>query len=66
LVELPPMKLKVRVEGSAEKKVELDGPLLVEEEDIGATLEESVSGRETSKTTTNYDDLCHGDMYRIE
>ena len=39
--------------------------MLVEEEDIGATLEKSVSGRETSKTTTDYDDLCHGDMYRM-
>jgi len=33
--------------------------LLVKKEDIGATLEKSVNCGETSKTTTNYDDLCH-------
>jgi hypothetical protein len=38
---------------------ERDGPLLVEEENIGTTLEKSVSCREAGKTTTDYDDLCH-------
>ena len=33
--------------------------MLVEKENIGATLEKSVSCGETSKTTTDYDDLCH-------
>jgi hypothetical protein len=33
--------------------------LLVEEENIGTTLEKSVSCREAGKTTTDYDDLCH-------
>ncbi len=33
--------------------------LLVEQEDICATLEESVCGRETSETTTDDDNLGH-------
>jgi hypothetical protein len=36
--------------------------LLVEEEDVGTTLEKSVCCRETGKTTTDYDDLCHVDV----
>lgn len=62
LVEFPPIKLKVRAEGykSGRKgKEKRDGPLLVEEENIGPTLEKSVGCGETSKTTTNYDYLCH-------
>lgn len=49
------------VVGSARKKelMERDAPLLVEQENIGATLEKSVSCREASKTTTDYDYLCH-------
>lgn len=39
-----------------------DVPLLVEEENIGPTLEKSVCGGEASKTTTNYDYLCHEDV----
>ena len=31
--------------------------MLVKQEDIGAALQESVSGRETSETTTDDDDL---------
>ena len=67
LVEFPPMKLKVRVvtkvvaRGKG-KKMRDDVPLLVEEEDIGPTLEKSVCGGEASKTTTNYDYLCHEDV----
>jgi len=34
-------------------------PLLVEEENISASLEESVSGRETGETASDNDDLCH-------
>jgi hypothetical protein len=41
------------------KKERRDVPLLVEEEDIGTTLEKSVCCREAGKTTTDYDDLCH-------
>ena len=33
--------------------------MLVEEEDIAATLEESVRGRKTGETTTDDDDLSH-------
>jgi len=33
--------------------------LLVEEEDIGTTLEKSMCCRKTSKATANYDDLSH-------
>jgi hypothetical protein len=36
--------------------------LLVEEENIGSTLEKSMCGRETSKTTTDYDGLSHKDV----
>jgi hypothetical protein len=36
-------------------------PLLVEEEDISATLEKGMRGREACETTTDYDDLCHED-----
>jgi hypothetical protein len=36
--------------------------LLVEEENISPTLEKSVCGGEASKTTTNYDYLCHEDV----
>lgn len=67
LVEFPPMKLKVRVvtkvvaRGKG-KKMRDDVPLLVEEENIGPTLEKSVCGGEASKTTTNYDYLCHEDV----
>jgi hypothetical protein len=39
-----------------------DGPLLVEEENIGTTLEKGVCCREAGKTTTDYDDLCHEDV----
>ena len=66
LVEFPPMKLKVRVVtkvvARGEKKMRDDVPLLVEEENIGPTLEKSVCGGEASKTTTNYDYLCHEDV----
>lgn len=52
-------RLKKR-KGKRERK--RDGPLLVEEENIGTTLEKSVSCREAGKTTTDYDDLCHVDV----
>jgi len=44
------------------RETERDAPLLVEEENIGSTLEKSVCGGEASKTTTDYDDLCHKDV----
>lgn len=37
----------------------VDIPLLVEKQNISASLEESVSGRETGKTASDNDDLCH-------
>ena len=37
--------------------------MLIKEEHIGAALEESVGGRETSKTTTDDDDLSHGKFW---
>ena len=40
-------------------ETERDAPLFIEEENIGSTLEKSVSGREAGKATTDYDDLCH-------
>ena len=46
--------------GKRERKWENE-PLLVEEENIGTTLEKSVCCREAGKTTTDYDDLCHVD-----
>jgi hypothetical protein len=52
-------RLKKR-KGKRERK--RDGPLLVEEENIGTTLKKSVCRRETGKTTTDYDDLCHVDV----
>jgi hypothetical protein len=39
-----------------------DVPLLVEEENIGPTLEKSVCGGKAGKTTTDYDDLCHKEV----
>jgi len=42
--------------GEREKK---NRPLLVDEENIGTTLEKSMRGGETGKATTDYDDLCH-------
>jgi len=33
--------------------------LLVEKEDVSASLEKSMSGRETGKTASDNDDLCH-------
>ena len=68
LVEFPPMKLKVGAEGHKSgrqgKEKRRDAPLLVEEENIGSTLEKSVCGGQAGKTTTDYDDLCH--MMSIE
>jgi hypothetical protein len=37
----------------------VDIPLLVEKQNISASLEKSVSGRETGKTASDNDDLCH-------
>lgn len=39
--------------------------LLVKEEDVRASLEESVRGRETGETAANNDDLCHSDMQDV-
>lgn len=39
--------------------------LLVKEEDVRASLEESVCGRETGETAANNDDLCHSDMQDV-
>jgi hypothetical protein len=53
-------RLKKRKGKKREK--ERDGPLLVEEENIGTTLEKGVCCREAGKTTTDYDYLCHVDV----
>ena len=45
-----------------ERERERDGPLLVEEENIGTSLEKSVCCREAGKTTTDNNDLCHVDV----
>jgi hypothetical protein len=41
------------------EKMRLDLPLLVNEEDIAAALENSVSSRKTGETTTDDDNLSH-------
>lgn len=39
--------------------------LLVKEEDVRASFEESVCGRETGETAANNDDLGHSDMQDV-
>lgn len=48
-----------------EKKATGHSRLLVKEEDVRASLEESVCGRETGETATNNDDLGHSDMQDV-
>ena len=61
LVELPPMNLGVEEgEKVASRRNEGDGiRLFVEEDDIGTSFEESVSGRETGETTTDDNNTSH-------
>jgi hypothetical protein len=60
LVELPPMKLQTKKdELSGAKRCEFGIPLLVKEKNISASLEETVSSRETSETASDNDCLCH-------
>jgi len=68
LVELPPINLegKERERVLSRRDEGDDIRLLVEENDICTSLEESVGGRETGETTTNDDNASHRGQDRRE
>lgn len=61
LVELPPINLEVEEceKVTSGRNGGSDPRLFVKEDDIGTSLEESVSCRETGETTTNNDNADH-------
>lgn len=65
MVELPPMNLRHIVRQHISVRGENHVPLLIQQQYIRTTFEESVCCRKTSKTATNDDNLSHWIVRRI-